>query len=74
MTPVYEYGAIISVCIITSFNNSHGADGYRGAIPWHGLGRPTGTGRCHCIQRQNKRITKCQKKYMWMQSTRRKPG
>ena len=35
--------ADISVYLIVAFRSLHGADGYRGAIPWHGLGRPMGT-------------------------------
>ena len=35
--------ADISVYLINAFCNLRGADGYRSAFPWHGLGRPTGT-------------------------------
>ena len=36
--------ADISVYLIVAFCNLHGADGYRGTFPWHGHGRPMGTG------------------------------
>lgn len=47
---VVYYGVNASVYIITIFLNSIRADDYRGAFPWHGLGRPTGTDYFHCIR------------------------
>ena len=65
--------ADISVYLIVAFCNLHGADDYRGTFPWHGHGRPMGTNYAqYFIRPKNKRIIKCQRKFMWMQSTRKK--
>ena len=63
-----------SVCIITFYFNPSRAVGYRCVHPWHGLGRPMGTGYICFVHPKHKRIIKCQKRFMWMVFIRKKPG
>ena len=50
LADAYDNGVDISVYVITGLSDSLCAVYYRCAFSWHGHGRPTGTGWCHCVR------------------------